>query len=184
MSNQLKKTKFFPIWQEDKEMAWLQSMSKQGWHLYKKGYTTYWFEKGEKTDYIYNVDYKSTFNSDMDEYKSIYNDAGWEYVDGYAGWHYFRVPKDSKSKAIYSNVESKKRRLKKIITLLLSVAGANISIIFMNLLVNWVGFEKISAIPIILFILWGMSALVVLLLALTSIRLLFEMRKLNKTIEE
>jgi hypothetical protein len=182
MGNQLKRTKFFPLWQEEKEMDWLSTMSRQGWHLKSKGYMTYWFEKGENTEYIYNIDYKLTADKDIDEYMSIYDDAGWEFVDSYTNWHYFRTIKGSKT--IYCDVESKKRRLKKILMLLLSLAGANVSIIFINLLISWVGFEKLSAIPPMLYIIWGISAVVVLLLIMTSIKLFYELRKLGKSIIE
>jgi uncharacterized membrane protein YuzA (DUF378 family) len=184
MSEQLKTRKFYPIWQEEKELTWLSTMSQDGWHLKKKGYSTYWFEKGEKTEYIYTIDYKPTTDKDIDEYKAIYNDAGWEFIDGYAGWQYFKILKSSKPNNIYCDVQSKKRRLKKILMLLLSLAGANASIIFINLLINWVGFEKLSAIPLILYVIWGISTVVVLLLLMTSIKLFVELRKLNKSIEE
>lgn len=40
---------------------------------------------------IYRLDDKATRDDDLHEYKTIFQDAGWEYVTRYGDWHYIRT---------------------------------------------------------------------------------------------
>ncbi|SFB09715.1 MULTISPECIES: DUF2812 domain-containing protein [unclassified Bacillus (in: firmicutes)] len=113
----MKKTKkvfkIFFAWQDNKEEEWLNDMAVQGWGL-KKYALYYEFEKIEPTNYVYKLDFKAG-NHDMDEYKAIFEDAGWEHVAQYGGWHYFRtVGVQMASPDIYSDSESKIQKYKSL----------------------------------------------------------------------
>lgn len=83
--------KIFFAWQEGKEEKWLSQMSKEGWHLNKSGLFNYEFIKGEPMDIIYKLDYKPFRNEKIDDYITLFEDSGWEYVTRFAGWFYFRT---------------------------------------------------------------------------------------------
>ena len=121
-SKMIKKIRFYPMWKEEKEIKWLENMSLQGWHLMKRGYLTYCFEKGERQEYIYSYDYKLTTAKDYDEYRQIFEDIGWEHIVAYANWHYFRCKKGEKPQEMYNNVESKIGRLKRILRVMVFLA--------------------------------------------------------------
>jgi len=44
---------------EDKDMEKLRGLSLKGWHVSDFKFMGYTLEKGESTDYIYSVDYRS-----------------------------------------------------------------------------------------------------------------------------
>lgn len=81
---------FFP-WQEEKQEEWLRKMSKEGWHLNEVGFLNYQFVKGESKDIIYKFDYKPFRSEKIDDYITLFEDSGWEYIARFAGWYYFRT---------------------------------------------------------------------------------------------
>ena len=56
----------------EKEEAWLEEMSRKGWHLVKTPGLNYTFEKGEPEERTYRIDFRF-FNkqSELDEYPII-----------------------------------------------------------------------------------------------------------------
>jgi hypothetical protein len=82
--------KIFWAWQDHNEEVWLNQMAKKGWAL-KSYQFFYTFEKIEPESYIYKLDYKASRDDDLEEYKQIFADTGWEYVTRYGAWHYFRT---------------------------------------------------------------------------------------------
>jgi hypothetical protein len=54
------KFKWFWAWQDEKEEPWLRTMSQQGYHLVSvKPFGSYCFKHGDKTDYVYRLDYQT-----------------------------------------------------------------------------------------------------------------------------
>lgn len=90
MSNTKKVFRIFWAWQDHNEEIWLNQMARKGWALKSYNYL-YTFEKIDPVPYIYKLDYKATTNDDLDEYKMIFQETGWEYVTQYGKWHYFRT---------------------------------------------------------------------------------------------
>lgn len=45
--------KAFPLWDWEKEAAWLNEMSRQGWQLCRVGWCSYEFEQGEPGHWQY-----------------------------------------------------------------------------------------------------------------------------------
>ncbi len=182
--NIITKTRFLPLWKEEKELNWLAGMSKDGWHLVKKGFITYHFQKGDSKEYIYQYDYKAPSDKDFDEYKQLYHDSGWEYIDGYSGWHYFKTTPNNKTSSLYTDLESKQRHLKKLLAMMVMIGGSNAAIISTNIVVFSTIVSDFKSIPLVLLIMWGVSILVVIMLAYTSIRIGLQLRKLRKSVTE
>lgn len=105
--------KIFFAWQERKEEEWLRKMSNEGWHLNRAGFLNYEFVKGEPKDIIYRLDYKPFRNEKIDDYITLFEDSGWEYVSKFAGWFYFRTEaKDNLNVELYNDNASKIRKYK------------------------------------------------------------------------
>lgn len=112
--------KLFFAWQDDQENKWLEKMAEEGWKLLKYNFFVYTFEKMEPKKYIYRTDFKSNQKSDLQEYLTLFEDAGWEHVTEYAGWHYFRTePGKAKTLDIYSDKGSKIEMFKRLLLFIL-----------------------------------------------------------------
>lgn len=48
--------KAFPLWDWEKEAAWLNEMSRQGWQLCRVGWCRYEFEQGEPGRWQYQLE--------------------------------------------------------------------------------------------------------------------------------
>lgn len=105
----MRKFKWFWAWQDEQEEGWLREMSTVGWHLRGISFPTiYDFESGESRDYVYRLDYRSHWKMDKEDYLQLFQDAGWEYVQEMAGWHYFRkLAEQGEDFEIYTDAESK-----------------------------------------------------------------------------
>jgi hypothetical protein len=101
--------KWFWMWQDEEQEAWLAEMSRQGLHLDSVGLIgTYRFVRGEPTDYVYRLDFQSSSKAALEDYVQLFGDAGWEHVGEMGGWHYFRTPAVAgESLEIFTDVESK-----------------------------------------------------------------------------
>ncbi len=103
-------SRIFFAWQAEKEENWLNEMSKKGWHLDNTGFITYTFRKGESEDIIYRLDFKIIRNENIDDYITLFEDAGWEYISKMGPWYYFRTEaKKDKNQELYSDNTSKIR---------------------------------------------------------------------------
>jgi hypothetical protein len=112
--------KLFWAWQDDQECKWLESMAEEGWILKNYHLLVYTFEKMEAKNYIYKTDFKSNQNRDLQEYITLFEDAGWEHVTQCVGWHYFRAEATKvKVTDIYTDNNSKIEMLKRLLTILI-----------------------------------------------------------------
>ncbi len=89
-----KKTyKFFTIFQHEKEQDYLRNMHRSGWKFVKLScLCAYHFKRCDPEDVIYQLDYNQEGIAHKDEYVKMFNDCGWEYLQDYAGYSYFRKP--------------------------------------------------------------------------------------------
>lgn len=89
-----KKTlKFFTITEYEKEQDYLRQMHKAGWKFVKvSGFCVYHFEKCTPEDVIYQLDYNQEGIAHKEEYITMFQDCGWEYLQDYVGYSYFRKP--------------------------------------------------------------------------------------------
>ena len=88
-----KEYKYFSIFSYEKEQDYLREMHQHGWRFVKvTGFGIYHFEECEPADVIYQLDYNQEGLSHKTEYVQMFNDCGWEYIQDYAGYCYFRKP--------------------------------------------------------------------------------------------
>ena len=86
-----KQFKYFSIFNHEKEQDYLREMHKQGWKFIKvTGFGVYHFEECEPYDVVYQLDYNQEGLSHRAEYVQMFNDCGWEYIQDYVGYSYFR----------------------------------------------------------------------------------------------
>jgi hypothetical protein len=70
---------------------YLREMHKQGWIFIKvTGLGVYHFEECEPQDVVYQLDYNQEGLSHKTEYIQMFSDCGWEYIQDYVGYSYFR----------------------------------------------------------------------------------------------
>lgn len=132
---QLKKYKVFVNYQ--KEERWINEMAAAGWHLIKYSFLKYTFEKGEPGKYDYCIELLADLpaTDKGKEYLSFMEEAGVEHVTQYSSWAYFRKEATGEPFEIYTDYESRKKHLMRIITLLSVVMLMNLGFSFFNLFI-------------------------------------------------
>ncbi len=111
------KFKFFVDMEQEEE--YLNAMAKKGYMLKKYNSSGFYsFIKGTPQDLHYKIDYR-VFNkkSDFENYKMLFQDAGWIHVFGtkYSGGQYFLPAKGSNNHEIFSDIESRAARYTRLI---------------------------------------------------------------------
>ena len=86
---------------EDKDMEKLRRYSLKGWHVSDFKFMGYTLEKGESTDYIYSVDYRSLKEDEEEEYFDFFSSSGWSHIASEGDIHLFRAHPGTKP--IYSD---------------------------------------------------------------------------------
>ncbi len=93
MAKKKKETKYFNIMQHEEEQAYLREMHKHGWKfVLVTGIGTYHFEECEPEDVVYQLDYNQEGIAHKQEYVQMFEDCGWEYLQDFYGYSYFRKP--------------------------------------------------------------------------------------------
>ena len=83
--------RFFTLFEYEKEQEYLREMHRSGWKFVRvSGFGIYHFEKCTPEDMIYQIDYNQDGIAHKDEYVKMFGDCGWEYLQNYAGYSYFR----------------------------------------------------------------------------------------------
>ena len=86
--------KYFTIFAYEKEQEYLRKMHRAGWKFVRVGgFGLYHFEECEPEDVIYQLDYNPQRTEQKEEYIQMFADCGWEYLQDYAGYSYFRSPR-------------------------------------------------------------------------------------------
>lgn len=166
--------KLFLAWQDDQENKWLEKMAEEGWKLIKYNFLVYTFEKMEPKKYIYKTDFKANQKHDLQEYLAIFEDAGWEHVTEYAGWHYFRTePGKAKTLDIYSDTNSKMDMFKRLLYFLL-MPLIGILIISFTIVFNS-GFPHIK----FMIVLRVVYVMLIFLLGYSVLNILYKMKRLK-----
>lgn len=76
---------------ENKDMEKLRQYSLKGWHVSDFKFMGYTLEKGESTDYIYSIDYRSLQKEEKEEYFDFFSSTGWMHVASEGDIHLFRA---------------------------------------------------------------------------------------------
>ncbi len=91
MKNFKTEIRFFTIPEWKKEENYLREQHKNGWEFVAvNGLCLYHFKKCEPKDMIYQLDYNPDSIYQKYEYIQLFGDCGWEYLQNYAGYSYFR----------------------------------------------------------------------------------------------
>lgn len=115
MSDKKRTFKYFAITQADREEKYLDSMHKKGWKLDKVNFINlYHFSKCTPEEYTYKLDYNCEGLKNKDEYYQMFNDCGWEHVDDYVGYSYFRKKGNAEKEDIFCDEESKLDYLRRV----------------------------------------------------------------------
>ncbi|MBR4084518.1 MAG: DUF2812 domain-containing protein [Lachnospiraceae bacterium] len=93
MKQQKKEFKFFTVSEYEKEQDYLREMHNHGWEFKRvTGLGMYHFEECEPADVIYQLDYNKEGIAHKEEYVQMFADCGWEYMQDFFGFSYFRKP--------------------------------------------------------------------------------------------
>ncbi|MGG2199999.1 MULTISPECIES: DUF2812 domain-containing protein [Paenibacillus] len=111
----MKKYKFFTNF--DEEENWLNDMARQGYRFTKKTSFGYEFEPEKPENATIKMDYR-TFKKreDFEDYCALFEDSGWEHITGTksSGYQYFKKADKQGSEEIFSDVDSKAGRYKRL----------------------------------------------------------------------
>ena len=113
-----KQFRWFTIFEYEKEQDYLRDMHKSGWKFVKvKGLGMYYFEKCIPQDVVYQLDYNKDGLAHKDEYLRMFGDCGWEYIQDYVGYSYFRkaVSRDGVAEEIFCDDESRFQMMQRVI---------------------------------------------------------------------
>ncbi|WP_400163524.1 DUF2812 domain-containing protein [Brevibacillus sp. TJ4] len=126
----MKTYKFFTDF--EKEEKWLNDMARKGYRFQRKTMLGYVFEAAEPEDATIKIDYR-TFKKqeDFEDYRALFEDSGWEHLSGTksSGYQYFKKMNDQGSDDIFSDVDSKAGRYKRLSEMWVSLAAAFLPIV-------------------------------------------------------
>lgn len=110
-----KEWKWFSIFNYEKEEAYLRAQHKRGWKFEKvTGFGTYHFVECRPEDVVYQLDYNQEGSANKDQYIKMFSDCGWEYLQEYAGYTYFRKPVGDMEESIFCDESSKLAMLERV----------------------------------------------------------------------
>jgi hypothetical protein len=119
--------KWFWAWEASKEEQWLERMAREGWHLVSGG-ILFKFRKGAPAEHRYRLDYRTEKTADLREYVTLCEDAGWEHVCRFGGWHYFRTA-DPAAPELHSDPRSLADRYRKLLGFLVILMVINVAVL-------------------------------------------------------
>ena len=112
-----KELKFFSIAKHKEEEQYLRQQHQAGWKFIKvSGLGVYHFEKCQPEDVIYQLDYNQEGSANKAEYIKIFSDCGWDYLQEYFGFSYFRKPAAEMNgeEEIFSDSSSRQDMMKRV----------------------------------------------------------------------
>ncbi len=85
--------RFFTVPQWTQEQDYLRSQHNNGWKFKKVDWLCcYHFERCEPEDVKYQLDFNPEGINHKSEYVQMFSDCGWEYIQDFVGYSYFRKP--------------------------------------------------------------------------------------------
>lgn len=108
--------KFFTLPDWEKEENYLSSMHKNGWMFTYVKFSIYHFEKCEPEDVVYQLDFNPEGSENKEEYVRMFSDCGWDYLQDFAGYSYFRKPRAEMNgdEKIFCDDESRLDMMKRV----------------------------------------------------------------------
>ena len=87
------KWRFFTVVEWKKEEQYFREQHKKCWEFVKLNLLGFYhFKKCEPKDVIYQLDYNPESVTNKEDYIQMFEDCGWEYLQNYVGYSYFRKP--------------------------------------------------------------------------------------------
>ena len=85
--------RWFSIMDYEKEANYLSKRHQQGWKFHEAAFPgIYTFHKCEPENVVYQLDYNNAVKKNQREYVQMFEDCGWEYIQNFNGYCYFRKP--------------------------------------------------------------------------------------------
>lgn len=112
-----KQFKYFTIFNHKKEEDYLREMHRQGWRFVRVGgLGVYHFERCEPEDVVYQLDYNPQSKENTEAYLQMFSDCGWEYIQEYVGYSYFRKPAAEMNgeENIFNDAESRTAMMERV----------------------------------------------------------------------
>ena len=104
-----------PEWKQEEE--YLREQHKNGWKFTKVDLLgIYHFVKAVPEDVVYQLDYNQDGIAHKSEYVQMFRDCGWEYLQDYVGYSYFRKPvaEMQGEEEIFCDYDSKLEMMKRV----------------------------------------------------------------------
>ncbi|MBR6106982.1 MAG: DUF2812 domain-containing protein [Oscillospiraceae bacterium] len=111
--------KHFLLYDYEKEEQYLHEMHANGWRFVDTTGWRYTFERCEPAQVIYRIDFSGVPLSERDDYNAMFRDYGWEYLQDFNGFSYFRKSADGvkpEDLEIFSDGQSRLDMAKRILT--------------------------------------------------------------------
>ena len=115
--------KAFLLWDWEKEAAWLNEMSRQGWQLKRVGWCSYEFEPGEPGRWQYQLE---MLQKDDPDYLAFLEDTGIQVVGRLFSWVYLRRENDGTPFELFSDTDSILRHMDRVLTVCYVIGGVNL----------------------------------------------------------
>lgn len=112
-----KEFRYFTIFDHEAEEVYLTHRHAEGWRFTGvSGFGMYHFESCEPEKVVYQLDYNEEGAKNRDEYVTMFADCGWEYIQDYAGYSYFRKPESEMNgeETIFSDNASKNAMMMRV----------------------------------------------------------------------
>ena len=117
----------FWVWEFEKEEKWLAHMAAQGLALVAVGYCRYEFEPCTPGEYAVRLELleHAPTHPESQQYISFMEETGVEYIGHMMRWAYFRKKTADGPFDLFSDIASRIRHLKRIVSLLIPLMLAN-----------------------------------------------------------
>ena len=136
--------KFRLYFDKDKETAWLNEMSAQGWAVKSFFAGLFQFEACEKGAYVYQIDFGSKLFAVSEDYSEFMEEAGIEIVQTWGYWIILRKKASEGAFDLYTDVSSSLAHYKKIRRMFKVVTIIELICLFIELYVGFVGGSRLG----------------------------------------
>ena len=118
MKDRKREYRVFTIADWEREQDYLRKRHGEGWKFTGLTYPgVYHFVRCQPEDVVYQLDYNEEGIKHKDEYVRMFQDCGWEYIQDYAGYSYFRKPvsqMQGKMEEIFCDDESRLEMMRRM----------------------------------------------------------------------
>ncbi len=121
-------TRWFWVWQFEKEEEWLNEMAMNGWALSGVGFCSYTFTRCEPGEYTVRLE----MHKNDEAYIQFMRDSGAEFVGRVFMWIYFRKKSEYGSFDVFPDIDSRVEHLSRIARFMRIVGILNLVVGLMN----------------------------------------------------